>query len=159
MLEFLILLVAGVGLTCIIADSDIFAGLKEKYNKKTAALADAFSDRLGVVGVTDEVSVKFGELTDDEKVVFFEELDNPLLHKQYKMLQLRRKIHYMLNCHQCSGFWVGFLLGMFMHPLHDWSWYWRPLEWVICGGAVSFAASLGSVLINYLNVSYGSTNE
>ncbi len=76
--------------------------------------------------------------------------------KESRRVQRRRKLFYLVNCYQCSGFWVGFLLGMLIHPLADWSWYMRPMEWIVCGGAVSYAAQVGMALYNYLNVQYGS---
>ena len=118
MIELILLLLAGIGLTSIIVDGDFFAGWKLAFAEKTKKLEE-----------------KDGE-------------GDPTVKK-------RKKLYYLANCYQCSGFWVGVLLGVLLHPL-DVSWYMRPVEWLVCGGAVSYAAQVGMALFNYLNVQYGS---
>lgn len=121
---FLLFLLAGIGLTSIIVDSEFFAKRKEAYAKRTKLMTD--KDGLD----------KYGN--------------------ESLRVQRRRKWFYLVNCYQCSGFWVGFLLGALVHPMADWLWYHRPLEWLLCGGAVSYASQVGMALYNYLNVQYGS---
>src|ERR1700722_17543708 len=55
---------------------------------------------------------------------------------------LLRKIYYMLNCYQCSGFWVGLFLGLLLNPLGLSIW-WRPLEAVMAGGLISYLSQMG----------------
>jgi hypothetical protein len=118
MIELILLILAGIGLTSIIVDSEFFADWKLAFQERTKKLEEKNGD------------------------------SDPMVKK-------RKKLFYLVNCYQCSGFWVGVLLGVFLHPL-DVSWYARPLEWLVCGGAVSYAAQVGMALFNYLNVSYGS---
>lgn len=118
MIELILLILAGIGLTSIIVDSEFFADWKLSFQAKTKKLEE-----------------KDGE-------------DDPTVKK-------RKKLYYLVNCYQCSGFWVGFVLGVFLHPL-GLSWYAWPVEWLVCGGAVSYAAQVGMALFNYLNVQYGS---
>jgi hypothetical protein len=75
--------------------------------------------------------------------------------KTDRKLYWMRKLNYLLNCYQCMGFWVGFFLAMFMSPLAGYTGLWHLLEWVICGGAISFTTQIGMALFNYLNVEYG----
>lgn len=118
MIELILLILAGVGLTSIIVDSEFFADWKLKFQDHTKKLEE-----------------KNGSKDTNVKVM--------------------KKLSYLINCYQCSGFWVGVFLGIFLHPM-DMSWYARPLEWIVCGGAVSYSAQVGMALFNYLNVSYGS---
>ncbi len=117
MVELILFILSGIGLTSIIVDSEFFARRKLNFQKNT-----------------EELEKKNGE---NDRIVNF-----------------RKSLIYLLNCYQCSGFWVGFILGAFFHPLAV-SWYARPLECIMCGGVISFAAQLGMALFNYLNVSYG----
>jgi hypothetical protein len=118
----LFFILAGIGITSIVADSEFTRGPKEKL----AELVKSRCERLG--GKTGE---------EDDLVVF------------------GRKLLYMLYCYQCSGFWVGMALGLFMHPMPEFHGLWRLLEVVGCGGVTSYAAQVGMSLHNYLNVSYG----
>lgn len=49
---------------------------------------------------------------------------------------------YIMNCHQCAGYWCGLFLG----PLVSW----QPLIWVACGFAGSFLAQFGYWTLNAL---------
>jgi hypothetical protein len=118
MVELILFLFAGIGLTSIIVDSEFFSQRKQKYQDRTK-----------------EIEEKDGA--------------------ENKIVQRRKKIFYMLNCYQCSGFWVGILLSLFLHPFNM-SWYLLPLECLIGGGVISYTAQVGMALFNYLNVSYGS---
>lgn len=117
MIELILLILAGIGLTSIIVDSELISDFKISFQKKTTKL-----------------EARYG--TDDSNVV------------------IRKKLYYLVNCYQCSGFWIGLILGIFIHPM-DVCWYARPIEWIVCGGAVSYMAQVGMALFNYLNVSYG----
>ena len=120
LMEFLLFLLAGIGITSIIVDSEIFAGWKESFGKRIQRREE-----------------KLGELAKKDRNVW-----------------LMRKWYYLINCYQCSGFWVGFMLGALVHPVSSFNGWWRVLEAIMCGGVISYAAPLGMALYNYFNVTY-----
>jgi len=120
-MEFLLFLLAGIGLTSIIVDSEFFAGWKNLFANKIKAREE-----------------KLGEQAKEDRKLFW-----------------MRKLFYLLNCYQCSGFWVGVVLGALVHPFASFDGWWRALEAVLCGGVISYAAQVGMALYNYLNVEYG----
>jgi len=74
-----------------------------------------------------------------------------------------RWLYSLLTCYQCSGFWVGALLGgPLFYPaikyfsvgsvlvLTDYPWYCSLIMVLLCGGAGSFIATLGAAVLNYL---------
>jgi len=127
-MDFLLLFIlAGVGITSIVVDSEFFAGWKDDFGKAIKARTDKLGDDLA---------------------------------PKDTILWLMRKVYYMLNCYQCSGFWVGLVLGALLHPLGDHcSHFWRIPEAILAGGAISYAAQTGMALYNYLNVQYGNKQE
>lgn len=58
--------------------------------------------------------------------------------------RLHRLVHYSLfECHQCSGFWCGVVLGAALISLN-------PLTIFACGCAGSFLANLGNLILDWL---------
>lgn len=118
MIWLIVFILAGIGLTSIIVDSEFFSSWKLDFAERTKVMEKEKGAEHGTV-------------------------------------KKRRKIYYMLNCYQCSGFWVGLILGVFANPLAC-SWYFLPVTWLMCGCMISFASQIGMALFNYLNVQYGS---
>jgi hypothetical protein len=72
--------------------------------------------------------------------------------------KILRKIHYMIYCYQCSGFWVGLILGILMDPLcqfQGWKSVYTYVAFLAYGGVVSYLTQMGMALYNYINVEYG----
>ena len=58
-------------------------------------------------------------------------------------LYVHPKIYSLMECYQCAGTWVGFLLGAAIIS-HN------PILVFVCGMAGSYLASLNAVFVNYL---------
>jgi hypothetical protein len=79
------------------------------------------------------------------------------IFKPFGLLEwLFEKIHYMLTCYQCAGFWCGLFTGLI---LLDWSyapfpetmpWYYDVLVLIMSGFASSFLAQWGAYYLTYL---------
>ena len=120
MLLFWLFILAGVGLTSIIVDSEFFRGWKEDFGVWIKARTE-----------------KYGET---------------------KLNKRLNKIHYMIYCYQCSGFWVGLWLGVFLDPLSlhtGWKNIGTYVAYLVYGGCISYLAQVGMALYNYMNVEYG----
>ena len=65
------------------------------------------------------------------------------LPQRFKGLWITKFVSEMSNCYQCTGFWVGLLLGVFLIGTH---WYWM----LCCGFVGSTAASWGTLYFTYL---------
>ena len=63
------------------------------------------------------------------------------------------EIKYMSNCYQCSGFWVGLLLGILINPLGGEAFILFLL--LLYAFAGSYLGVLGAALLNYLDVVRG----
>lgn len=66
---------------------------------------------------------------------------------------LQAEIKYMVNCYQCSGFWVGLLLGILVNPLSGTAFF--LLLWLLYACAGSYLGVVGAALLNYLDVVRG----
>jgi len=51
----------------------------------------------------------------------------------------------LINCHQCCGFWIGFISGAFLISCH-------PAFLILCGGATSFLSVWAASYIGYLEM-------
>ena len=71
--------------------------------------------------------------------------------------KILRKIHYMVYCYQCSGFWIGLWLGLLMDPLGLFA-GWKSVATYVAllayGGCISYLTQMGMALYNYINVEY-----
>lgn len=70
-----------------------------------------------------------------------------------ELTPLWAEIKYMANCYQCSGFWVGLLLGIIINPLEGEAFF--MLLWLLYAGAGSYLGVIGAALLNYLDVVRG----
>lgn len=63
----------------------------------------------------------------------------------------------LISCYQCTGFWAGALVALFLQPIAwGFSWYWNVPLWLIItplifGFAVSYLSMVGAALLNYLD--------
>ena len=70
-------------------------------------------------------------------------VDSEISQPVYEWIKPRsRIIARIMDCHQCSGFWCGLVLG----PIVSWS----PSLWLVCGFAGSFLAQLGWLVLDAL---------
>lgn len=69
------------------------------------------------------------------------------------LTRLQREIKYMTNCYQCSGLWVGLILGVIVNPLDGQAFL--PVLWLLYAFAGSYLGILGAALLNYLDVVKG----
>ncbi len=73
----------------------------------------------------------------------------PTLRDDLSIVQ--KELEFMLRCYQCTGFWVGLVLGVWLNPI-DTSFFWWPFMWLGYAFAGSFLGPLGAALLNYLDV-------
>lgn len=65
------------------------------------------------------------------------------------------KLLYLTKCYQCSGFWCGFILGIYFNPISVYD-FLSFFFMLICYGFIgSFISPLGAALINYLDIYRG----
>ena len=80
-----------------------------------------------------------------------------IITRSYIMQTIRekapgKKLRYMLNCPQCSGFWVGLFYGVYDQFYGAWSIGFRNYVSVLLwGGLVSLSASVIIPLMDYVS--------